>query len=202
MTEFCPITLPEDLVPHQQTGCKECGLYEHGSRMIWGEGNPEAKMMVVLDNPGEREDRDGVPYLCGTRQTMQKTAYQAGFNLHDLYITYILKRRPRKKYDKPATRTICMRHLKHQIEEKRPALILCLGNVAVQSFFNDEEKDVKSLRGTIHEVNGIPTTVAYHPLAIRRRPQLATKFLEDWQTAATYFRDGGNVRTTSMTPKP
>lgn len=195
MTDFCPVTLPEDPTPAGQTGCNECGLYEHGSRMIWGEGNPHAAIMIVLDNPGEREDRDGNPYVCGTRQTLQKAASEVGFNLDDLYITYILKRRPRKKYDKPRTRAICMQHLERQIQQKQPALIFCMGNVAVQSFFQDEHVEVKSLRGSIHDVNGIPTAVAYHPLAIRRRPNLEKMFLEDWTDAARYYKEGqGNQR--------
>jgi len=190
VSDFCPVTLPEVPVPDNQKDCKDCGLYAHGSRMVWGEGNPDSDIMVVLDNPGEREDREGRPYICGTRKTMQETAHQAGVDINDLYISYILKRRPRKKYDKPKTRAICMQHLERQMKEKQPKLILCLGNVAVQSFFKDDHVDVKSLRGSIHRVDGIPVAVAYHPLAIRRRPNLAKLFLEDWKYVAAYMEKG------------
>src|SRR5699024_11698463 len=67
----------------------------------------------------------------------------------------------------------------------QPALIFCMGNVSVQSFFDDEEVDVKSLRGQWHDVRGISTTVAYHPLAVRRNPNLWRAFLEDSQLAAS-----------------
>ena len=72
-----------------------------------------------------------------------------------------------------------MQHLEQQLQEKNPTLILCLGNVSVQSFFRNPEADVKSLRGSWHEIQGFPTAVAYHPLAVRRRPNLRNLFLQD-----------------------
>ena len=70
---------------------------------------------------------------------------------------------------------------------KKPSLILCLGNVAVQSFFRDSEAEVKTLRGSWHEVQGYPTTVAYHPLAVRRRPNLHSLFMQDLALVAERF---------------
>ena len=179
MTEFCPITLPEELTPKNLKDCRDCGLYRHGTRMIWGEGNPKAPILVILDNPGERENREGNPYICGTRQTFQQAVHDVGLKSDDLYITSILKRKPVRAYNKEETRQICMQHLDQQLQEKKLSLILCLGNVAVQSFFRDSEAEVKTLRGSWHEVQGYPTTVAYHPLAVRRRPNLHSLFLQD-----------------------
>lgn len=163
MSEFCPIIWPEEPTPKQQQDCHECGLYKHGSRMVWGEGNPEAPIMVILDNPGAREDREGNPFVCSTRQTLQRVANDVNLKMDDLYITYILKR--------------------------KPSLILCLGNVAVQSFFKSPEVDVKSLRGSWHDVHGHQTAVAYHPLAVRRRPNLWSYFLSDWALVADRYHD-------------
>lgn len=188
MTDFCPVIWPEEPTPEQLLSCRECGLYAHGSRMVWGEGNPDAPIMIILDNPGAREDREGSPKVCGTRQTLQQAANQAGLDEIDLYVTYILKRRPLKAYDKKSVRETCMMHLTEQLTKKKPKLILCLGNVAVQSFFKDEDADVKSLRGSWHDVQGIPTSVAYHPLAVRRRPNLWLLFLEDWLQVAERHR--------------
>lgn len=182
--DFCPTPWTEDATPSALLDCKECGLFEHGSRMIWGEGNPAARINIILDNPGERENNAGKEYVCGTRQTLQEAANHVGLSEHDLYITYVLKRRPKRKYDKERTRQICMQHLKVQLCEKRPSLILCLGNVAVQSFFQNQEAEVRSLRGKVHQIHGFQTIVAYHPLAIRRRPNLQSLFLDDWQLLA------------------
>ncbi|GAA0594079.1 uracil-DNA glycosylase [Virgibacillus siamensis] len=190
-TEFCPVSWPEIPTPEHVDMCCECGLYKHGSRMVWGEGNPNASIMIVLDNPGLREDRDGNPFVCGTRQTLQKAAHHIGLGSDDFYITYILKRKPTRKYDKEAVRKICMNHLDEQLQNSQPKHILCLGNVAVQSFFQDDTVDVKSLRQNVHQVHGYSTTVAYHPLAVRRRPNLWQKFIEDWEFLADHHRNEG-----------
>ncbi|WP_233549522.1 uracil-DNA glycosylase [Lysinibacillus yapensis] len=189
MQKFSASLWPEDPTPEDLLDCSECGLNQHGSRMVWGEGNPQAPIIILLDNPGARENRDNQPYVCGTRQTLQQATNEVGLTVDDLYVTYILKRKPTRAYDKEKTRDICMSHLKQQLHSKQTRLIVCLGNVAVQSFFQNPEAEVKSLRGKIHEVNGYPTTVAYHPLAVRRRPNLWPLFLEDWKLVADrYFK--------------
>lgn len=144
MTDFCPVSWPEEPTPVNCKACKECGLYEHGSRMVWGEGNPNAPIMIILDNPGSREDREGNQFVCGTRQTLQQVAHEVGLEMHDLYVTYVLKRKPVHSYEKERVRQTCMIHLTEQLEAKQPAYILCLGNAAVQSFFRNPDADVKT----------------------------------------------------------
>ncbi|RUQ32864.1 hypothetical protein ELQ35_00860 [Peribacillus cavernae] len=102
----------------------------------------------------------------------------------------VLKRKPVRAYNKDRVREICMTHLNQQLQAKKPALILCLGNVAVQSFFQNPDAEVKTLRGVWHEVNGFPTAVAYHPLAVRRRPNLRSYFMEDWDQIAERYHNG------------
>lgn len=187
MSNFRSKIWPEEPTPDHLQGCHDCGLYKHGSRMIWGEGDPNAPILIILDNPGAREDREGNPYVCGTRQTLQQTTHEVGLSMEDLYVTSILKRRPTRAYDKEKTRQICMQHLDQQINIKKPALIVCLGNVAVQSFFQDDEANVKSLRGKWHNVHGYETAVAYHPLAVRRRPNLAPLFTDDWKFVSEHY---------------
>lgn len=109
--------------------------------------------------------------------------------IEDLYITYILKRRPVRAYNKEQTRQICMNHLYAQIAVKKPKLILCLGNVAVQSFFQSAEAEVKKMRGSWYDVQGFQTAVAYHPLAVRRRPSLWALFLSDWKLVAARYNN-------------
>ncbi|MBS4174440.1 uracil-DNA glycosylase [Bacillus sp. FJAT-49736] len=149
--------------------------------MIWGEGNPNGDIYVILDNPGAREDRDGNPFVCGTRQTLQQAIQEADIPLEQIYVTYILKRRPARAYEKLCTRRICMEHLKYQLQEHTPNLIVCLGNVALQAFCQDDEMTVKSWRQRWHEVDGYSLATSYHPLAIRRNKHLYSYFLEDWK---------------------
>lgn len=189
MNASCSESWREDATPISQQDCQECGLYNQGSRMIWGEGNPKAPIMIILDNPGAREDREGNPIVCGTRQTLRRTLSTVGLEEEWVYVTYVLKRRPLRKYDKEKVRSVCIHHLETQLQQQQPSLVVCLGNVAVQSFFRNTEVDVKGLRGEWHEVRGFKTSVAYHPLAVRRRPNLATMFEEDLSFVAKAFRE-------------
>ncbi|MCP3775895.1 uracil-DNA glycosylase [Paenibacillus sp. MZ04-78.2] len=179
MTDNDPITLPEEAAPLYAASCRLCELANQRTRVIWGEGNPEGRVIMLLDNPGAREDREGRTFVCGTRATLQLGAAEAGLDMNDVYVTYVLKCRPIRKYDKEAARNSCRAHLLSQLEQKRPKLMICLGNVAVQAFFQDPEVEVKRLRGSWYDIDGLPTTVSYHPLAVRRRPGLMRLFVED-----------------------
>ncbi|KXH87107.1 uracil-DNA glycosylase [Sporosarcina sp. HYO08] len=189
MSNFCPIEWRKDPTPPSQIDCPDCGLLEHGTRMVWGEGNPAAPIMIILDNPGAREDREGNSFVCGTRQTLQKALHEVGFSPSDLYVTFIIKRKPTRAYDKEQTRATCMhKHLLKQLKENKPLLIICLGNIAVQSFFENQEAEVKTFRGKWHQVHGYRTAVAYHPLAVRRRPNLWKLFIEDLSFVSTGYQ--------------
>lgn len=189
MAKDCVMIWTEEKPPTDVENCLECGLYKHGSRMIWGEGNPNARIMIVLDNPGAREDREGAPFICGTRDTLQRAAHAVGLNERDLYVTYVLKRRPTKAYNKEEARTVCMQHLLAQLANKSPQIVFCLGNVATQAFFDNKNAEVKTCRQVWHSPRGVNTAVSYHPLAVRRRPNLWAYFLEDWKFIVNSYKD-------------
>jgi uracil-DNA glycosylase len=194
VTSSYPRLWPEEQVPGDAEGCTDCGLHLHGSRMVWGEGNPTAPIWVLLDNPGAREDREGKSYVCGTRETLQEAVDQVGLTEKDLYVTYLLKRRPHRAYDKESVRRACLKHLERQLGEKSPQWVICLGNVAVQWFFLDLEAEVRKLRGSWHRVREVRTRVSYHPLAVRRRPNLRSRFLEDWRTGGRSRRISREIK--------
>ena len=108
--------------------------YAPRNRVLYGEGNPKAPIVIILDNPGARENKEGKGYVCGTRQTLQKAIYEANLKAHDIYITYLLKCRPLRKYDKEKARQFSMPYLVRQIETIRPRFIVCLGDVVVSGY--------------------------------------------------------------------
>ena len=193
MEQLRPSILPEDRASVDDSGpCRRCELSGHGSRFIWGEGNPAAPLFVVLDNPGAREDQAGDPFLCGTRETMQRAAYEAGLGPDSFYVSYLLKCRPRKAYDKEKARAACIPFLWGQLETAGPDLVMSLGNVVCRSLFGDPGAAVKELRGRVHRVRGYRVVTSYHPLAVRRRPVLFKYFLSDWQLAAGLLNRAGS----------
>ncbi|NMA55244.1 MAG: uracil-DNA glycosylase [Firmicutes bacterium] len=181
MSVHKPTILPEHSGPPDFSLCRQCELHQHKTRTIWGEGNPGAPVYVILDNPGAREDNEGRPFLCGTRETLQQAAYEAGLGADELYVTYLLKCRPRRAYDKPKARSVCINFLGQQLKQGNPQIIFALGNTVCQSVWDDQKAQVKDLRGQVHLIDGYEVITSYHPLAVRRRPALYKYFLADWQ---------------------
>lgn len=174
------VILPEEQGPPGTQQCERCELSKQRTRVIWGEGNPVARILMILDNPGAREDRQGNTFLCGTRETLQRGMREAGLDTDSVYVTYLLKCRPLRAYNKPAAREACFSHLLMQLREKRPLLMFGFGDVAAAALFPFQENaNVKELRGEWHDFQGIPVGFTYHPLAVRRRPNLMNVFVED-----------------------
>ncbi len=181
---FAPSIWPEDEIPAGADHYRQCELCTQKSRVIWGEGNPKAPVFIILDNPGAREDQGGNAYVCPTRQTLQTALHQANLGPDNVYVTYLLKCKPLRRYDKEEARAFSKPFLIGQIERMRPKFIVCLGDVVVRVMFDDREACVKNLRGRWHTVLGRPCLVSYHPLAVRRRPNLMCRFMEDWNMLA------------------
>lgn len=185
---FTPYLWLEDPAPKCASDCARCELCKQSTRIIWGEGNPKANIIVILDNPGCREDKNGEEFVCGTRQTLQQAANSVGLGENDIYVTYVLKCRPVRKYDKEAARKACMVYLEQQLSANTFGIAFCLRDTAVKSFFSDPDRSVKDSREVWHDIRGLKTYVSYHPLAIRRRPNLYNIFIKDWEQVAHMSR--------------
>lgn len=183
------IPWPEDPVPHDVPAADLAVLAEQGGRPVWGEGCPGAPLMVVLDNPGLREDRDGRPFVCGTRQTLRIVLRAAGVGADEVYVTWVLKRRPVRAYDRESAWARSLPLLRRQISDHRPRVLLCAGDKVARALLGPEAS-VKALRGHVREVEGLPAVFTYHPLAARRRPNLLPLLTEDTAMAARLIRPG------------
>lgn len=174
------VILPEEQAPEGVKHCELCELSKQRTRVIWGEGNPKASLLMILDNPGAREDQQGNSFLCGTRETLQLGMRQAGIDVNDVYVTYLLKCRPKRAYKKSEARAACLPHLHLQLFQKQPSVLFGFGNVVAETVFPDKENvRVKELRGGWYTFQDTPIGFTYHPLAVRRRPNLLRFFIED-----------------------
>jgi uracil-DNA glycosylase len=182
---FSPEIWPEECAPPNAINCSRCELHQQRKKVVWGEGNPHAPILALLDNPGARENREGEAYVCATRVMLQRVIHETGLQKSDVYATYLLKCRPIRAYDKPAAREACSGWLTQQIQEKKPKVIMLLGLVVAEFILSLPEAKLSELRGKLHCVfNRIPAVVTYHPLAVHRRPNLFDSFLSDWHLAA------------------
>jgi DNA polymerase len=152
----------------------------HETPVVWAEGDPHAEIAIVLDNPGARE-REGALWVCPTRETLRRAADEAG--LGALYVTWLVKFRPRRAYDKPLARALGRDAVEREIARVRPRVVVGLGDVVVSTLLHDPDAHVRELRGCAREVFGRPFVASYHPLAARRRPNLYPSLVEDLKHA-------------------
>jgi len=177
-----PNVWQEAPAPGNAGRCDRCELAGQRARVVWGEGREDASVVAVLDNPGAREDREGTPFVCATRVALQRAVAEVGWTEESLFVTYLLKCRPIRKYDKERARAACMEYLRGQLEGRRA--IMLLGLVAAQTVLDRPEAEMAELRGRWHDWDGTPVRVTYHPLAVHRRPNLGPSFLADWRALA------------------
>ncbi|WP_161485970.1 uracil-DNA glycosylase [Desulfotomaculum copahuensis] len=179
---------PELTAPVEARECARCGLAGQRKRVIWGEGTPGAPVMIILDNPGAREDKEGRPFVCGTRLALREAMERGGLRPEDVFLTFLLKCRPIRSYDRESSRSACLPYLKEQIMDMRPRLLVCMGNVVTGTLFSGHE--VKDLRGRRLAYENLPALATYHPLAARRRPNLLKLIASDLADAAEYLKRG------------
>jgi uracil-DNA glycosylase len=152
----------------------------HRTPVIWAEGNPRAPIAIVLDNPGARE-REGVAWVCPTRDTLRAAAREA--SLSDLYVTWLVKFRPRHAYDKAAVRALGRDEVLRELARVNPRVVVALGDVVAAALFDDPDAHVRELRGRERSIGRWPCVVSYHPLAAWRRPNLYPLVVDDLRRA-------------------
>ncbi|GAB6875829.1 uracil-DNA glycosylase [Thermaerobacter litoralis] len=168
--------------------CAQFGLEGHG-RLVWGEGDPGARLWLVLDNPGAREDPAGRPWVCGTRRTLRQALWAAGLGDRLPFLTFLVKCRPRRAYDRQRAQRAGIGHLARQVADGQPLLLVLLGDVVVRAVLGDPHAAVRPLRGQRLRALGTPALVSYHPLAARRRPALFPRLVEDLAAARRWLAE-------------
>jgi uracil-DNA glycosylase len=161
--------------------CTRCRLHEGRSTVVFGEGNPNADVMVVGEAPGQEEDRTGRPFVGQGGKLLDLLLMTAGFPRASVYICNTLKcRPPNNRNPLPDEMEHCSSYLHGQIDAVAPRALIAVGKFAAQALLNSEES-IGRLRGQVHSYRGIPLIVTYHPAYILRSPQQGRVAWQDFQ---------------------
>ncbi len=159
---------------HSVAECRACGLCEGRKNTVFGVGNARAHWMIVGEAPGENEDLQGEPFVgqAGKLLDNMLRALKLGRNEgpaeQQVYIANTLKcRPPRNRNPEPAELAQCEPYLDRQIALIQPKVILAMGRFAVQSLLRSSEP-IGRLRGQVHQYQGVPLVVTYHPAYLLR----------------------------------
>jgi len=159
--------------------CLKCPLGHTRTRFVFGSGDPEAGIMFVGEAPGQEEDLQGLPFVGAAGELLSKIIGAMKLSRDDVYICNVLKCRPPNNRDpQPEEVTSCEPYLQRQIELVRPSVICCLGRHAAHALLKTD-KSLSRLRGQLHEYQGIPLVVTYHPAALLRNAQYKRPVWDD-----------------------
>jgi len=167
--------------------CQRCKLHEHRKTIVFGEGNPHAKLVFVGEGPGADEDATGRPFVGRAGQLLDKIIVAIGLKREDVYIANIVKCRP------PGNRTperdevdTCEPFLLRQLAFIRPEVIVALGSPAFQCLLRTREPITRA-RGEWREWNGVKVMPTFHPAFLLRSPEKKREVWEDMKKVRDYL---------------
>ncbi len=151
--------------------CRDCGLCNKRSNVVFGAGNRSAKVMFIGEGPGSMEDKTGKPFVGRGGKLLDDMLEIIDLDRNrNIYIANMVKCRPPDNRDPLNTeQEACAKWLKAQIELVNPRIIVCLGRIAAAAFIRPDFKISKE-HGRFTEKNGIIYMAMYHPAALLRNP--------------------------------
>ena len=175
-----------DLYEQSKT-CTKCRLAATRSNFVFGEGNPEAQIVVIGEAPGAEEDAQGRPFVGRSGKLLDKILEAVGFSRKSVFICNIIKCRPPENRN-PNIDEIesCMPWLKTQLQLIKPRILLLLGRVAANTVL-DNKQSMGTLRGKIIRWSGYDVIVTYHPAALLRNPNWKRHCWEDVKMLRSHY---------------
>ena len=159
--------------------CQNCGLAASRTKLVYGVGNPNARLVLVGEAPGREEDLKGVPFVGEAGQLLDRILLAMGMQREDVYICNVLKCRPPSNRDpQPEEVATCEAFLMRQIAAIRPQVIVGLGRFAVHTLLKTKDP-ISRLRGEWQSYQGIPLMPTYHPAYLLRNPEGKRDVWED-----------------------
>jgi DNA polymerase len=159
--------------------CMRCELGSTRTNFVFGEGNPNADLLIIGEAPGRDEDLSGHPFVGRSGKLLTSILEAIQLSRDDVYIANILKCRPPNNR-RPSQSEVdkCEVYLHKQIELINPKYILALGLTAADTLLK-EKCVMKDIRGKILEYQGKKLLITYHPSALLRNPNLKRPVWED-----------------------
>jgi DNA polymerase len=172
-------------------GCRRCALGERRTHLVFGDGNPEADLMLVGEGPGEQEDLTGVPFVGAAGKLLDQMLEIIDLDRSGYYIANIVKCRPPGNRDpREEEQSACMDFLRAQVRLVKPKVIVCLGRIAAQRLIR---KDYRITREHGQWVRSGPfwMTALYHPSALLRDVSKRPETFEDLMSLQAKLRELG-----------
>lgn len=169
--------------------CTRCSLCRTRTHLVFGEGDPRARLVLVGEAPGRDEDRTGRPFIGAAGQLLTKILAAVHLTREEVYICNVLKDRPPdNRVPLPEEIEACRPFLFAQLELIQPRLICTLGAVATKTLLGTREP-LMQLRGRVHEWRNIPVIPTLHPAYLLRNPPAKRLVWNDMKTIRDLLKE-------------
>ena len=181
--EFVPEKHDLESLRHAAEGCRGCDLWENATQTVFGEGAQKSTVMFVGEQPGDREDIVGKPFVGPAGRVLDEALAEAGIERSRVYVTNAVKhfrwvrRGKRRLHEKPNTQQVraCRPWLEAEIESVRPRLLVLMGATAAQSLLGPTFRVTQHRGKVVPTPVGVPAVATVHPSSILRSPDDASR---------------------------
>jgi len=161
--------------------CKRCKLGTTRKNLVFGVGNPKARLVFVGEGPGADEDEKGEPFVGDAGRMLNRIITAMGIRREDVYICNVVKcRPPGNRNPEPDEIGACAPFLRRQLNSIKPEVIVALGKFASQTLLETKEP-ISKLRGRFRDFHGIPLMPTYHPSYLLRSGGNSDSFWDVWE---------------------
>ncbi len=169
--------------------CRACPLCEGRTNVVFGEGNPNARVMIIGEAPGKNEDLQGRPFVGAAGKFLDELLAAASLNREDVFIANVLKcRPPSNRNPKSEEIEACANFLRMQTQSINPDVIVTLGNFATQ-FILRTGVGITHLRGTVQQAGRFLVLPVFHPAAAIYDRSKRDVLLSDFERVGSLVRD-------------
>jgi len=170
-----------DMIRTDLGDCRRCKLHKGRKHIVFGTGNPRAKLVLVGEGPGYEEDMQGQPFVGQAGHLLTKILQAIGLAREDVYIANVIKCRPPGNRNPESDEIYaCIPFLRRQLKAIRPGLICALGTFAAQTLL-ENSTPISRLRGRFYTYEGIDLLPTYHPAFLLRNPSKKADVWKDMQ---------------------
>ncbi len=165
--------------------CTRCRLHKGRNKIVFGDGNPKARLVFVGEAPGADEDKQGLPFVGRAGKLLTQMIEAMGLQRLDVYICNVVKCRPpdnRKPEDDEVS--TCSPYLLRQLNALEPKVLVCLGAVAAQTLL-ETNRGISQFRGEWMDWRGHKLMATYHPAYLLRNPAAKADVWKDLQKVMT-----------------
>ena len=163
--------------------CTRCALHKGRNKIVFADGDPNARLMFVGEGPGADEDAQGLPFVGRAGQLLNNMISAMGLKREEVYIANVVKcRPPGNRTPEPEEANTCSPFLFRQIGAVHPEVIVALGATAA-TYLLGQRQPLAGLRGRMHSLRGARLIVTYHPAYLLRDPRQKKEAWADLQIA-------------------